>query len=126
MTRAMLTTVLARFDGVDTSGGAVWYEKGIKWAVENSISDGTNPEREITREQLAVMLYRYAGSPASSGTLAGFADVGKVSSYALAALQWAVEQGIITGKADSVLDPSGFATRAEVATMLMRFCSKVA
>ena len=74
MTRAMFFTVLARLDGVDTTGGATWYEKAMAWAVAEGITDGTNPEATITREQLAVMLYRYAGSPAAEGSLTGFAD----------------------------------------------------
>lgn len=61
MTRAMLMTVLARFDGQDTTGGAVWYEKAMEWARENGISDGSDPDGSITREQLASMLWRYAG-----------------------------------------------------------------
>lgn len=125
MTRAMLATVLARFDGVDTTGGATWYEKGIEWAIKTDVSDGSNPEQEITREQVAVMLYRYAGSPVVSGSLDGYADAGEVSNYALAAMQWAVEQGIITGKPDNMLDSKGSATRAEMATILMRFCYKI-
>ena len=125
MTRAMLATVLARFDGVDTTGGTPGDEKGIEWAMNAGVSDGSDPEREITREQMVVMLYRYAGSPVASGSLSGFTDADKVSSYALTATQWAVEQGIITGKPDNMLDPQGSATRAEVAAILMRFCSKM-
>lgn len=125
VTRAMLATVLARLDGVDTTGGVTWYEKGIEWAMENGVSDGSNPEHEITREQMAVMLYRYAGSPVVSGNLAGYADVDEVSNYALAAVQWAVEQEIITGKPGNMLDAKGSATRAEMAAILMRFCSKM-
>ena len=60
MTRAMLVTVLARFDGQDTTGGNVWYESAMAWAKENGISDGSNPNGQITLEQLATMLYRYA------------------------------------------------------------------
>lgn len=67
MTRAMLMTVLARFDGQDTTGGAVWYEKAMTWAKENGISDGSNPDGSITREQLATMLWRYVGSPSGDG-----------------------------------------------------------
>ena len=121
MTRAMLMTVLARLDGQDTSGGATWYEKGMNWAIAKGISDGTNPNGTITREQLAAMLYRYAGSPATSGSLDIFLDSGRVSPYAVDALRWAVEQGIISGMGDGTLDPQGNATRAQVAAMLMRF-----
>ena len=120
MTRAMLMTVLARLDGQDTSGGATWYEKGMNWAKAQGISDGTNPNGTITREQLAAMLYRYAGSPATSGSLDIFLDSGRVSGYATDALRWAVEQGILSGMGDGTLDPQGNATRAQVAAMLMR------
>ena len=121
MTRAMFFTVLARLDGVDTTGGATWYEKAMAWAVAEGITDGTNPEATITREQLAVMLYRYAGSPAAEGSLTGFADAASVSAWAQDAMEWAVAEGILTGKNGSALDPQGTASRAEVATMLMRF-----
>lgn len=121
MTRAMLMTVLARFDGHDTSGGAIWYEKGMEWAKANGVSDGSNPNGSITREQLAAMLWRYAGSPAAGGSLTGFSDVGNVSGYATDAMRWAVSTGIIGGMGNGTLAPQGKATRAQVATMLMRF-----
>ena len=122
MTRAMLMTVLARFDGQDTTGGAVWYEKAMAWARENGISDGSNPNGSITREQLATMLWRYAGSPAGNGSAIGrFTDSGKVSSYAVEAMNWAVGTGLIGGMGDGTLAPQGSATRAQVATILMRF-----
>lgn len=122
MTRAMLMTVLARFDGQDTTGGAVWYEKAMAWARENGISDGSNPDGSITREQLATMLWRYAGSPAGDGSAIGrFTDSGKVSSYAVEAMNWAVGTGLFGGMGDGTLAPQGRATRAQVATILMRF-----
>lgn len=122
MTRAMLMTVLARFDGQDTTGGAVWYEKAMAWARENGISDGSNPDGSITREQLATMLWRYAGSPAGNGSAIGrFTDSGKVSSYAVEAMNWAVGTGLFGGMGDGTLAPQGSATRAQVATILMRF-----
>ena len=122
MTRAMLMTVLARYAGEDTSGGATWYEKGMAWAVANGVSDGSDPTGNITREQLVTMLYRYAGSPKTSGSLAAFADADTVSEYAVQAMQWAVEQGILTGITPTTITPQGNATRAQVATILMRFC----
>ena len=127
MTRAMLMTVLARTDGQDTAApeGGQWYDAGTKWAVEQGISDGTNPDGSITREQLATMLWRYAGSPATNGTLDGFTDADKTGNYATDALRWAVEQGIITGKGGGVLDPQGPATRAEVSAMLMRYLDRL-
>lgn len=122
MTRAMLMTVLARFDGQGTTGGAVWYEKAMAWARENGISDGSNPNGSITREQLATMLWRYAGSPAGDGSAIGrFTDSGKVNSYAVEAMNWAVGTGLFGGMGDGTLAPQGSATRAQVATILMRF-----
>ena len=120
MTRAMMMTVLARFDGVDTTGGSTWHEKGAQWAQEKGISTGSNLGSNITREQLAVMFWRYAGAPASSGSLDGFSDAGSVSGYAQEALRWAVETGLLAGNGTALL-PQGEATRAEVAQMLKRF-----
>jgi hypothetical protein len=122
MTRAMLMTVLARLDGQNTSGGATWYEKAMNWAVEKNISDGTNAAGEITREQLATMLYRYVGSPDVEGALSSFKDSAKVGAFAQKALVWAVQNGLIAGNDDGALNPDGNATRAEVAAILMRFC----
>ena len=76
------------------------------------------------REQLATMLWRYAGSPTADGNLDGFADAGSTSDYAKEALRWAVEQGIVSGKGNGILDPQGYATRAQVSAMLMRFISR--
>ena len=123
VTRATLMTVLARMDDQDTEGGTVWYEKGMEWAVKNGISDGSNPDGLITREQLVVMLYRYAGEPETAGSLETFADADAVSLYAEKALQWSVENGVIHGKGAQVLDPQGGTTRAEVSAMLMRYCA---
>lgn len=121
MTRAMLMTVLARFDGQDTTGGAVWYEKAMTWAKENGISDGSNPDGSITREQLATMLWRYVGSPSGDGSLSSFGDSASVSAYATEALRWAVGEGLISSTDAGLLAPQSSATRAQVATILMRF-----
>ena len=120
-TRGMLMTVLARYAGTDTTGGATWYEKGMNWAKANGVSDGTNPEVNITREQLVTMLYRYAGSPKANGSLDSFSDAASVSSYAVNAMQWAVANGIVNGS-NGKLNPQNNAIRAEVAAILMRFC----
>ena len=121
MTRQMLMTVLARLDGTDTSGNA--YAKGMEWAIRNGVSNGSDPEGKITREQLATMLWRYAGSPAVSGRMTGFVDADQISGYAEDAMLWATKAGIIGGKGNGQLDPKGYATRAEVAAMLMRYCN---
>lgn len=120
-TRAMLMTVLARYAGEDTTGGATWYEKGMEWAKAKGVSDGTNPNANITREQLVTMMYRYAGSPKADGKLDSFSDSASVSSYAENAMQWAVANGIVNGS-NGKLNPQNNATRAEVAAILMRFC----
>ena len=121
MTRAMVWTVLARFDGVDTTSGSTWYEAGQKWAVENGISDGTNPDSSISREQLVAMLYRYAGTPEAAGSTADFKDSLAISDYAQKAMIWAYENGIISGMGDGTINPQGKATRAQVATIMMNF-----
>ena len=120
-TRAMLMTVLARYAGEDTTGGATWYEKGMEWAKAKGVSDGTNPNANITREQLVTMMYRYAGSPKADGKLDSFSDAASVSTYAADAMQWAVANGIVNGS-NGKLNPQDNATRAEVAAILMRFC----
>ena len=120
-TRAMLMTVLARYAGEDTTGGATWYEKGMNWAKAKGVSDGTNPNANITREQLVTMMYRYAGSPKADGKLDSFSDAASVSTYAASAMQWAVANGIVNGS-NGKLNPQDNATRAEVAAILMRFC----
>ena len=119
-TRAMLMTVLARYAGEDTTGGATWYEKGMNWAKAKGVSDGTNPNANITREQLVTMMYRYAGSPKADGKLDSFSDAASVSTYAADAMQWAVANGIVNGS-------NGKRRRrttqpAQVAAILMRFC----
>ena len=120
-TRGMLMTILARMDGVDTTGSDPWYAKGMEWAVAQGVSDGTNPQGTITREQLAAMLYRYSGSPAVDGGALNFTDADKVSAWASDAVKWAVAGGVISGKGNNMLDPQGNATRAEVAQMLYNF-----
>lgn len=123
MSRGMLMTGLARYAGESTEGGTVWYEKGMNWAKNKGISDGSAPNRNITREQLAAMLYRYAGEPDGAADLSAYADAGSVSAYAEKAVQWCVKNGILTGKASSTLAPKATATRAECAAMLQRFAS---
>lgn len=118
-TRAQLMTVLARLDGADTSGSSL--EKGLAWAMKNGISDGTNPSGTISRQQLAVMLWRYAGSPTAEGEELNFTDTEQVSDYAQEAMRWATENGILNGYANGSLNPLGTATRAHVAQMVKNF-----
>ena len=129
-TRAMLMTVIARYAGEDTTGSDPWYQKGMEWAKANGVSDGTEPNANITREQLVTMLYRYAkasGKDVSVGedtNILSYADATTVSQYAIPAMQWACGAGIING-ANGKLNPQNNATRAEVAAILMRFCENV-
>lgn len=125
MTRGMMVTLLARLDGVDTSKGETWYAVGQQWAVENGVSDGTGLDQSLTREQLATMLWRYAGQPMVGGDLNAFTDGDSVSNWAAYAMAWAVENGILTGTSATTLSPQDDATRAQVATIFMRFCENV-
>lgn len=128
-TRGMIVTILARVEGVNTNG-TPWYAAGQKWAMDNGISDGTNMIGEVTREQLAAILYRYAKlkgyDTSKSNKLDSFKDADKVSSWAVEAMQWANAESLINGKSNSMLDPQGKATRAETAAILMRFMENIA
>ena len=125
-TRAMIWAILARLSGVDTTPvSGPWYSVAQEWAMNSGVSDGTNPNGAITREQLVTMLYRYAethGIDVTEGGMAirEFADVESVSSFAGPAMTWAVNTGLISG-IDGKLVPQGLATRSQVATVLMRF-----
>ena len=133
MTRAMLVTVLHRYENAPAGGPLTfddvtedaWYSDAVAWAAEQGIVTGTEsgfePDGNITRESLAVILYRYAKGTAQAGGLDAFSDAGSVSDWAKDAMSWAVAQGLISGKDGNALDPAGSATRAEVATILMRF-----
>ena len=122
-TRGMIVTMLARLEGVSTAG-TPWYAAGQKWAMDNGISDGTNMTGAITREQLAAILFRYAKQKgydvSKSVELNGFVDAAQVSNYATEAMRWAVANGLIQGSANK-LSPKATASRAQVATILMRF-----
>ena len=127
LTRAMVWTMLARLDGVDTEGGNSWYAKAQEWATANGVSDGENPTGEVTREQLVTMLYRYAqykGYDVSIGedtNILSYVDVDQVSDWAMEAFQWACGTGVIEGDENSALTPKASTTRAQAAAMFMRF-----
>ena len=121
MSCGMLMTVLARYAGESTDGGTVWYEKGMNWAKNKGVSDGSAPNASITREQLAAMLYRYAGEPSVSADLSAYTDAVSISPYAEKAVEWCVAKGILSGKSATRLAPQDTATRAECAAMLQRF-----
>ena len=113
----------------DIHGGA-WYTEAVRWAASQRIAGGYGggrfgPKDVISREELAVMLWRYAGCPAATDKELSFADVDKAGGWTLEALRWAVGQGILRGKEGGMLDPKGMTTRAEAAAMLQRFCGNV-
>ena len=120
LTRAMVWTIIARAEGVDTSGGATWYAKAQDWVVGKGISDGTEPNAPITREQLVTMLWRLAGEPAL-GSGINAPDAGSVSSWAQQAMSWAVYIGLIEGDENGAVTPAATATRAQAAAIFMRY-----
>ena len=124
MTRAMLWTVLGRMNGQNLSGEDVFDVARI-WAINAGITDGTNPSKDVTREQMVTILWRYAGSPKTDGDLSNFSDAGSVSSYAIDAMVWAVENGILYGS-NGALMPQGNGTRAQAAAILQRFMESTA
>lgn len=138
MTRGDLVLILYRLAGRPSVSGVKnpftdvkssdYYYDAVLWAYANSVVNGTgrstfSPKKNVTREQLAAILYRYSGTPTTSGRLTSFTDADNVSSYATNAMKWAVGAGIITGSG-SKLDPQGSATRAQVAAMLHRYLTK--
>ncbi len=124
LTRAMLWTILARMDG-ETITGAAWAQDARAWAMANGVSDGTDANRAVTREQLVTMLWRYTGQPQGTGDLSGFADGDTVSGWAQEAMSWSVGAGLIQGD-ENGLTPTATAIRAQIAAVLMRFCEGVA
>ena len=143
MTRAMLVTVLYRLEGEPTVYGRSgfsdvqynsYYEDAVTWAADNGIVNGTSttmfsPNANVTREQMAAILYRYAQykkyNTAASSSLNGFTDHASVSGYATASLEWAVAEKMVNGSAGKLM-PTGNATRAQVAAILHRFVENVA
>ena len=142
--RAMVVTILYRLAGEpDVSGDAaftdvepgLWYTDAVLWAAQKGIVNGISdtefsPAGDLTREQLATILYRYAESAgydvSVSADLSGFPDADQIQSYATEALSWAVAEGLLQGFEDDSLQPQSTATRAQIATILMRFCEGVA
>lgn len=142
--RAMIATILWRMAGSPAVNGSIgfsdvadgqWYSEAIRWAASEGIVDGYGngsfgPNDPITREQFAAMLWRYAASAGydvsigESTNILSYADETNVSEYAIPAMQWACGSGVITGISEATLVPLGEATRAQAATMLMRFCEK--
>lgn len=143
MTRAMLVTVLYRLDKAENGGTATkftdltedWYKDAVIWAAESGIVSGISethfsPNDKITREQTAAILYRYAnykGYDTIQGDMSAseFDDFESISEYALDAVNWAVNKGLIKGMGDNTIFPGGNASRAEIAAILMRFCENI-
>ena len=136
MDRGMLVTVLYRAAGEPSVSGISnpftdvkqkdYFYNAVLWAYKNKVVTGTSadkfsPSANVTREQIATILYRYMGEPTATGSLSGYSDRAKVSSYATTAMQWAIGKGYITGTTKTTLSPDGKATRAQVAVMLHRF-----
>lgn len=121
--RAMIWTVLARMQGVQLDGNSVpWYESGRNWAMREDVSDGADPQADVTREQLVTMLWRSAGQPApgTEGDMNQYSDSGEVSGFAGMAVRWAVSVGLLRGY-DGKLDPQGTASRAQIAALVTRY-----
>lgn len=136
MSRAMLATVLYRMSGETAEAGSsfrdvsssAYYAAAVSWASSKGIVNGTgadafSPNANITREQLAAMLYRYAGEPSVSADLSAYTDTVDISPYASKAVEWCVAKGILSGKSATRLAPQDTATRAECAAMLQRFAA---
>ena len=143
-TRGMIVTILYRLENepavsggsafTDVESGA-WYADAVAWAAANDIVNGTSattfaPNSPITREQMATMLYRFAQYKGMDAVtlqenLTGYPDGDQVSDYAIPAMNWAIGQGLIAGMENGTLVPQGSATRAQVATILMRFCESI-
>ncbi len=120
LTRAMVWTIIARAEGVDTTGGNSWYAKAQEWVVAKGISDGENPSAAITRQELVTMLYRLAGEPTVSGTITA-PDASSVSAWASDAMVWAMNIGLIEGDENGAVTPIATATRAQAAAIFMRY-----
>ena len=144
LTRGMLVQILYNLEGKPKGTAAnfpdvqadAWYAEAVGWAAANKVVtgyvDGTfRPNDAVTREQAAAILYRYAqskGIDVSVGentNILSYADVGQASEYAIPALQWAVGAGVLNGKNDSRLAPTGTATRAEIAAIMQRWCENI-
>ena len=139
LTRGQLVAILYRAAGSPSVTGTTnpfndvktgdYYYNAVLWAYKNDVVNGTgagkfSPNANVTREQIAAILYRYMGSPAATGSLSGYTDRSKISSWATTAMQWAIGKGYITGTSSTTLDPRGQATRAQAAVMLHRFLTK--
>jgi hypothetical protein len=129
LTRAMLITILARDAGIDTSGGDTWYSKAVQWGMSNGLTDGTNMNNPITREQFATLLFRYAKlqgkNTSQTSDYSAYIDAANVSDWAREAMAWAYATGLVTGRTATTLAPLGTANRAEAATLLQRYLENI-
>ena len=135
LTRAMLVQILYNIEGkpevetdksfTDVAEGDWWYN-AVMWAAESGIVNGTgegiyDPESPVTREQMVTILYRYAGSPDVANAELTFDDAADVDEWAVAAVAWAVENGVVKGIGNNLFNPNGNSTRAETAQVMMNF-----
>ena len=118
VTRAMVWAVLARISGTKISG-TTWAEDAKTWAVTAGVSDGTAPTDPVTRQEMATMLYRFAGSPEVTGDLSAYPDADAVAKWAKDAMVWATGTGLLQGSGGN-LNPTAGAPRCQLATLLMR------
>ena len=125
-TRGAFMTMLARYAGVDTSGSSPWYQAGMEWAMDEGVSDGSNPHGSVTRVQAVAMMWRYLGSHEFDADLSRFSDVEEIPGWngAREAIEWAVDAGVMQGS-NGQLNPNGIATRAEIAQLMMKFCESI-
>ena len=119
MTRAMFWAVLGRIDGEDITG-IDWVSEARSWAMTNGVSDGTDPNGKITREQMVTMLWRFLDKPTGTAYMSIYSDANTISSWAKDAMVWAIDEGIIEGITSTTIVPRGTATRAQCATIFMR------
>ncbi len=140
MTRAQLVTVLYRIAGKPATEGmqnpfrdvaaTAWYADAVIWAANSGVVNGIDattfgPDMSATREQIVTILYRFDGeTPVSENAIADYRDADRISAYAVDAMNWAVATGLLQGDENSRLNPTAFATRAEIATILMRYCAE--
>lgn len=120
LTRAMFWTMLARVDGVDTTGGETWYSKAQDWVIAKGVSDGEDPTGALTREQLVTMLWRLNGEPVVNYLITA-PDASQISDWALEAMRWAASTGLIEGDETGALTPTANTTRAQAATFMVRY-----
>lgn len=126
VTRAMVWAVLARESNATLEEGEQWYSGAQQWAIDNGVSDGLNPLQPVSREELVTMLHRYSNTPTGHDNLSHFTDKDTISSWALDAMKWGVDVGLVSGLDNHTLAPKAGASRSQLATILMRYIENIA